>query len=84
MLEACHGEPATLDQLASRARMTPARVVAAVRTLERDGWMERSAACAGPDERAVQFSGVDALGVAGEELVAVVGVELRGERSNAE
>ena len=42
VLEACHGEPATLDQLASRARMTPARVVAAVRTLERDGWMERS------------------------------------------
>lgn len=42
LLEACHGEPATLDQLASRTRMTPARVVSAVRALERDGWMERS------------------------------------------
>ncbi len=42
VLEACHGEPATLDQLASRARLTPSRVVAAVRALERDGWMERS------------------------------------------
>jgi DNA processing protein len=42
VLEACHGEPATLDQLASRARLTPAQVVAAVRVLERDGWMERS------------------------------------------
>jgi DNA processing protein len=42
VLGACHGEPATLDQLASRTRMTPSRVVAAVRTLERDGWMERS------------------------------------------
>jgi DNA processing protein len=42
VLEACHGEPATLDQLASRTRLGPARVVAAVRALERDGWMERS------------------------------------------
>jgi DNA processing protein len=42
VLEACHGEPATLDQLASRARLTPSRAVAAVRALERDGWMERS------------------------------------------
>jgi len=42
VLEACHGEPATLDQLASRARLSPAQVVAAVRALERDGWMERS------------------------------------------
>jgi predicted Rossmann fold nucleotide-binding protein DprA/Smf involved in DNA uptake len=42
VLEACHGEPATLDQLASRTRLTPARVMAAVRALERDGWMERS------------------------------------------
>ena len=42
VLEACHGEPATLDQLASRARLTPSRVVAAVRALERDGWMERT------------------------------------------
>jgi DNA processing protein len=42
VLEACHGEPATLDQVASRTRLPPARVVAAVRTLEREGWMERS------------------------------------------
>lgn len=42
VLEACHGEPATLDQLASRTRMTPSRVVSAVRALERDGWIERS------------------------------------------
>jgi DNA processing protein len=42
VLEACHGEPATLDQLASRTRLTPSRVVSAVRALERDGWMERS------------------------------------------
>jgi DNA processing protein len=42
LLEACHGEPATLDQLASRARISPSRVVAAVRALEREGWMERS------------------------------------------
>jgi DNA-binding MarR family transcriptional regulator len=42
VLAACHGEPATLDQLASRAGLSPSRVVAAVRALERDGWMERS------------------------------------------
>src|SRR5262249_17506705 len=42
VLEACPGEPAPLDQLASRTRLTPARVVAAVRALERDRWMERS------------------------------------------
>jgi DNA processing protein len=42
VLEACHGEPATLDQLASRTRLTPSRVVSAVRALERAGWMERS------------------------------------------
>jgi len=42
VLEACHGEPATLDQLASRTRLTPSSVVSAVRVLERDGWMERS------------------------------------------
>ena len=40
--DACHGEPATLDQLASRAGLTPSAVVAAVRELERDGWMERA------------------------------------------
>jgi DNA processing protein len=42
VLEACHGEPATLDQLASRTRLMPSRVVSAVRALERDGWMERA------------------------------------------
>jgi DNA processing protein len=42
VLEACHGEPATLDQLASRTHLTPSRVIAAVRALEHDGWMERS------------------------------------------
>jgi DNA processing protein len=42
VLEACHGEPATLDQLASRTRLPTARVVAAVRALERAGWMERT------------------------------------------
>jgi DNA processing protein len=42
VLEACHGEPATLDQLASRTRLTPSRVVSAVRALEREGWMERT------------------------------------------
>jgi len=42
VLHACHGEPATLDQLASRAGLAPAAVVAAVRALERGGWMERA------------------------------------------
>ena len=42
VLRACHGEPATLDQLASRTALTPSAVVAAVRALERDRWMERA------------------------------------------
>jgi DNA processing protein len=42
VLRACHGEPATLDQLASRTQLRPSAVVVAVRTLERDGWMERA------------------------------------------
>jgi len=42
VLRACHGEPAALDQLASRTSLTPSAVVAAIRALERDGWMERS------------------------------------------
>ena len=42
VLQACHGEPATLDQLASRSRLSPSAVVAAVRALERDRWLERS------------------------------------------
>ena len=42
VLRACHGEPATLDQLASRTALAPSTVVAAVRALERDRWMERA------------------------------------------
>ena len=42
VLRACHGEPATLDQLASRTALAPSAVVAAVRALERDRWMERA------------------------------------------
>jgi DNA processing protein len=42
VLHACHGDAATLDQLASRAGLTPSAVVAAVRELERNGWMERA------------------------------------------
>jgi DNA processing protein len=42
VLHACHGDAATLDQLASRAGLTPSAVVAAVRELERSGWMERA------------------------------------------
>lgn len=42
VLEACHGEPATIDQLASRSGLPPGRVSAAVRALERGGWMERT------------------------------------------
>ncbi len=42
VLRACGGEPATLDQLASHAGLTPAVMVASVRELERGGWMERA------------------------------------------
>ena len=42
VLRACHGEPATLDQLASRTALTPSAVIAAVRALEHAGWMERA------------------------------------------
>jgi DNA processing protein len=42
VLRACGGEPATLDQLASRAGLTPSAVVASVRELERGGWIERA------------------------------------------
>jgi len=42
VLRACHGEPATLDQLASRTALGPSAVVAAVRALEQEGWMERA------------------------------------------
>jgi DNA processing protein len=42
VLHACGGEPATVDQLATRTRLAPGRVITAVRELERAGWMERS------------------------------------------
>ena len=42
VLRACGGEPATLDQLAGRAGLSPPAVVACVRELERAGWMERA------------------------------------------
>jgi DNA processing protein len=40
VLEACSGEPATVDQLASRAALTPAAVTMALLDLERQGWIE--------------------------------------------
>jgi len=42
VLAACGGEPATLDQLASRTDLPPDLVAVAVRELERQGWMERA------------------------------------------
>ena len=42
VLRACGGEPATLDQLASRTQLTPADVSMAARQLEREGWLERA------------------------------------------
>jgi DNA processing protein len=42
VLHACGGEPATLDQLASRTQLSPAEVAMAARQLERDGWLERA------------------------------------------
>jgi DNA processing protein len=42
VLRACGGEPATVDQLATRTRLAPGQVITAVRELERAGWMERS------------------------------------------
>jgi DNA processing protein len=41
LLDACGGEPATVDQLASRTGFEPSRVALAVRELERTGWMTR-------------------------------------------
>jgi DNA processing protein len=40
VLEACSGEAATVDQLASRTRLTPAAVTIALVDLERQGWIE--------------------------------------------
>lgn len=42
VLRACGGEPATIDQVASRTALPPDRVAVAVRALERGGWMERA------------------------------------------
>lgn len=42
VLRALAGEPATLDQLASRTRLTAPEVAVAVSSLDRDGWVERS------------------------------------------
>jgi DNA processing protein len=42
VLRAAGGEPATFDQLASRTGVGLERVVAAIRELERAGWMERA------------------------------------------
>jgi DNA processing protein len=41
ILRVCGGDPATLDQLASRTGLDLDRLVAAVRGLERDGWLSR-------------------------------------------
>jgi DNA processing protein len=40
VLDACSGEAATVDQLASRAALTPAAVTLALLDLERQGWIE--------------------------------------------
>ena len=42
VLRACGGEPATVDQLASRTGLSLERVVVGVRSLERAGWLERA------------------------------------------
>jgi DNA processing protein len=42
VLRACGGEPASIDQLASRTGLPPDQVAVAVRDLERSGWMERA------------------------------------------
>jgi DNA processing protein len=40
VLQACSGEPATVDQLASRTALPPAAVTIALLDLERQGWIE--------------------------------------------
>ena len=42
VFRACGGEAATLDQLASRSRLSAAQVAVATRELERQGWLERA------------------------------------------
>jgi len=41
ILEACGGEPATFDQLASRTGLRPDQVAVGVRELQQLGWMDR-------------------------------------------
>jgi DNA processing protein len=48
VLRACGGEPATLDQLASRTGLSLDALVGAVRTLEREGRMTRRDGCYWP------------------------------------
>ncbi|MCU1456352.1 MAG: protecting protein DprA [Actinomycetia bacterium] len=43
VLDACGGEPATLDELSERSGLTPTDVAGALRGLERDGLLRRSA-----------------------------------------
>jgi DNA processing protein len=50
VLAACGGEPATVDQLASRTGLAPDAVAVAVRALERDGWIERARGLCWPKE----------------------------------
>lgn len=48
VLRACQGEPATLDELASRTGLAVAALLAAMRTLEREGWVARRDGCYWP------------------------------------
>jgi DNA processing protein len=50
VLAACGGEPASVDQLASRTGLAPDAVAVAVRALERDGWIERARGLCWPRE----------------------------------
>jgi DNA processing protein len=50
VLTACGGEPASVDQLASRTGLAPDAVAVAVRALERDGWIERARGLCWPKE----------------------------------
>jgi len=48
VLRACGGEPATVDQLASRTGLPVDRVAVAVRALERGNWLERASGLCWP------------------------------------
>src|SRR5262245_22503206 len=50
VLAACGGEPATVDQLASRTGLAPDAVAVAIRALEREGWIERARGLCWPKE----------------------------------